>query len=138
MNLVFEIIIAIVYFALLLLFGRHVIRLLKNRTIRPKKFDTLKAFAILAAFIIVIKKSAEGLSILLNKNNYSVESFDNDSVSVYAVISLPILILIYLGAKNNARRTYSILTDWLSTWGIMILVLLFIFCFAIWSFTDKL
>ena len=138
MDLFIQIIIGVVYAILIFFFGKLITRKLKNHTVRPKKLDAIKAFAIITAFVIIIKKLAEGIIILLNKNNYSIDLFDNDSIVVYIILSLPIYFFIYLSIKNNAKMTYHVLTEWLTAWGILILVLLFILCFGIWAFTDKL
>jgi hypothetical protein len=138
LTLLFQIIIGVVYAILVFLLGKSITRILKRKTIRPKRFDAIKGLGIIAVFIITLKKLAEGITILLNKNNYSIDLFDNDSIVVYIIISVPFLVLIYLGIKNNTRRTYQILTEWITTWGILIVFLFLILCFGAWAFTDKL
>jgi len=138
MNLLIQIFFSIVYAILIFIFYKSIIRILKSKTIRISRFDAIKAIAVIIIFIIILKKLPEGIFIILNKHNYSIELFDNENIVVYIIISLPVFLLIYLGIRINAKMIYYFLTEWMFSWGILILGLLLILSFGVWAFTDKL
>ncbi len=138
MNLLIQIVFSIVYAILIYIFYKSIIRILKSKTIRISRFDAIKAIAVIIVFIIILKKLPEGILIILNKHDYSVELFDSDNIFVYSIISLPVFLSVYLGIRINAKMTYYFLTEWMFSWGILIVGFLLILCFGVWAFTDKL
>ena len=138
MNLLIQIVFSIVYAILIYIFYKSIIRILKSKTIRISRFDAIKAIAVIIVFIIILKKLPEGILIILNKHDYSVELFDSDNIFVYSIISLPVFLSVYLGIRINAKMTYYFLTEWMFSWGILIVGFLLILSFGVWAFTDKL